>query len=1102
MVAPQTRSSGQQSVPFGAELFQKVQQKRKNISLEELVGTNWLPKLGVTILVLAIVLFTATKWENLPAIGRVIVFYVLGGALLSGGIFLERKEKYQILGRVLIGGGWSVLFFITFAMRYVAAARVLDSDVVDLLLLLAVTGTMVWHTLKYNSQTVTGFAFLLGFLSITISYNTSLSLIAGGLLAVGLMVIVLRRDWYELEVFGILASYLNNLYWVYEIFSRSGRQPFPEYPASVALMVGYWAIFRISYLVRKIDKPEQESVSTLAALLNPLLFLGVMKFQSFHPEWAFWGLLAMGAVEFTLGQLPVSHRRKAPFQVLSSLGAALMVMAIPFKYSGSHSLEILWMIGAEAFLLAGVFTRERLFRRFGGIISMLVALYLFGWPPNGIIYEAAKILTGQPYRDANLSLALAAVAALFYINSHVIARIWGKLFDKQVEKRAIVVLSYAASLFAVGAVYAAVATNAVAVVLAILVTVLAWTGKRFAIRELPYQAHWIAAVAIVDAGVTALHLDAVWDSIPERLITLGLVAALLYLSSNFVRLSLPRHQEVPVVLYRWAGTGLIALAIWMQISYAPIHRAWLIAMLWTALALVLSGVAQWLKRNEFKWQAFTLAIMSFCYAMAVNFDFEQRFHGLSYRLISVTLVAGGIYLLARWAPIAKVTPAYSWMGTILLGYLAYRETQELWTPVAWISLAAVLGLAARFWKSQALLWQTHLLAAVAATWTIGVSFLGDSGYHGTRAQLISVLITSALLYGLTWITNIAGVIESDRIWQAYSWAGSLLLTWLGWYQLAPIEVSLAWGAFALVLFEIGYNSASSYLRLQAYVALVCSFAHLFYSNFNTPLAVGGFDPHILLIVFCVPIYFWVYWRLHEKGDGRTGIEKRMYVEYVLASIGTASVAALARFELAPEAVVVGYAAVVLALLITAWWGNLQVLLYQALVMVGVTAFRLAAHNFTNFQNSFVSSLPGAIWAIVLLCAGIPFAFLLRSKDSGASANKWLLLLIRRPEQPLFFVATALLAVLLALKLHATMITLSWCVEGILMILAGFFARERSFRLTGLGLFLVCAGKVFIVDFGAVSDLGVRYLAMGGVGVVMLAAGWVFARNREALRKYL
>ncbi|HLJ26769.1 MAG TPA: DUF2339 domain-containing protein [Candidatus Angelobacter sp.] len=87
-------------------------------------------------------------------------------------------------------------------------------------------------------------------------------------------------------------------------------------------------------------------------------------------------------------------------------------------------------------------------------------------------------------------------------------------------------------------------------------------------------------------------------------------------------------------------------------------------------------------------------------------------------------------------------------------------------------------------------------------------------------------------------------------------------------------------------------------------------------------------------------------------------------------------------------------------------------------------------------------------------------------------------------------------------MHATMITLSWCLEAITMILAGFFAQERSFRLSGLALLLLSAGKVFVIDLRAVSDLGVRYLAMGGVGAVMVAAGYVFSRNREALRKYL
>jgi hypothetical protein len=422
----------------------------------------------------------------------------------------------------------------------------------------------------------------------------------------------------------------------------------------------------------------------------------------------------------------------------------------------------------------------------------------------------------------------------------------------------------------------------------------------------------------------------------------------------------------------------------------------------------------------------------------------------------------------------------------------------------------VLGLAARFWRDRALLWQTHLLAATATAWTIGIAFLGDSSYHGNRAQLVSVSISAALLYGLTWIIQVKGVIESDQIWQAYSWAGSLLLTWLGWYQLDPIDVSLAWGFFALVLFELGYGSSSSYLRVQAYLALACSFAHLFYSNFNTPLAVSGFDPHVLLIVVLVPIYFWVYWRLHGKtlrhGTGSPAqsafAPEGVAVEYLLACIGTATVAALARFEIAPEAVVVGYAAIVLALLAAAWWTKLQVFVYQALIMIGLVVFRIFMHNFANLHASFVSALPAALWAIGLLAASVPIAFRVRSKGSqDAVTQNWIAFLVRRPEQPLFFAAVILMAILLSIKLP-DIITLAWGIEGVVVFLLALVARERSFRLTGFGLVVICVAKIACWDAWKMSDLRARYLTFIGVGVVILVVSYLYARYKEALREYL
>src|SRR5215467_1825718 len=114
-----------------------------------------------------------------------------------------------------------------------------------------------------------------------------------------------------------------------------------------------------------------------------------------------------------------------------------MVVAVPFKFAGTHKLEVLWMAGAEAFLLAGVFTRERLFRHFGGIISLLVAGYLFAWPPNGIIFQAQKIFSGDALYDGTLSLVLAVVAILLYTNSHIVGRRWQELFEHPVERRAV-----------------------------------------------------------------------------------------------------------------------------------------------------------------------------------------------------------------------------------------------------------------------------------------------------------------------------------------------------------------------------------------------------------------------------------------------------------------------------------------------------------------------------------------------------------------------------------------------------------------------------------------------------------------------------------------
>lgn len=229
---------------------------------------------------------------------------------------------------------------------------------------------------------------------------------------------------------------------------------------------------------------------------------------------------------------------------------------------------------------------------------------------------------------------------------------------------------------------------------------------------------------------------------------------------------------------------------------------------------------------------------------------------------------------------------------------------------------------------------------------------------------------------------------------------------------------------------------------------------------------------------------------------------RLLLAYALASLGTATVVALVRFEVEPEMVVLGYALIVFALLVVTWRTRHEIFLYQALVVLGFTAFRISMHNFYHLHESLSSSLEGAVWAIVVLAACVPLAFLLRKETTKlASRWPWAAFLLQRPEQPMFFVSVGLLTVLLFLKMSGGMVTLAWGAEGILVFMLALWAKERSFRLTGLGLVILSVGKIGLWDAWQFADSR-RYLVLIGVGIILLAVSFLYGKNREALREYL
>lgn len=814
---------------------------RSSHDLEEILGTNWLNKLGIVILVLGVAFFLAYQLKTLGPVGKVLVGYVVSGALLGVGVWMERHNRYQILARTGIGGGWALLFFTTYAMYHVPATQVLNSQIVDLLLMFVVAAVMVWHTLRYRSQVVTGLAFLLASLTVTISHSNVYSLSAGAILAAGLVVIVGRMQWFELEVVGILASYLNHYLWLRPIIEpmEGHHRPFPQFAASAGILALYWLIFRLSYLFRKPDSERKEHLSTAAALLNTLLLLLLFKYQSVHPEWSFWALLAIGAIETALGQLPIAKHRRSAVIVLTTVGTVLMVAAFPFRYSGTR-LSLFWLAEAEALLLVGVWTREIVFRRLGAIAAVVAAGQM-------ISFDAASVY-GMRSDDADLSsqpriaILFAVGGAIFYANAQWIARRWSDLFEYEVDQIVMARFSYLGAFMVLTGAWILCPEASTAVAWAALGLALALASRHWKILDLGYQANFVATAALFRTVVMNFEITSKFHGVSERLLSIVLVASLLYVTSRW---SWPEEDTERLMLadtsysvcavvggaYTWAASFLLALLAWYELR--PVS----VAVAWTLGGLLLLEVASSRKSLQLRVQAYLALAAAFSRVWFVNLDASGIPGEVSPRFYTVVPLVLAFYYaywrlrnapdeLTRFEGKYRAADFCCWLGTISLAALMRFEMPADWVAAAWAVLAVALLLIA--WRStQRLFLHQALLVVVGVLARTSMHNFYERSYFpapiwqsrwvcvGTTAALL--LIALPVLFQLR-IKNSAELpsapvprllsLMNRRPEQVFFFGAVTLLTVLLGLEMRHGMVTLAWGLEGSAIFVLAIKERS------------------------------------------------------------------------------------------------------------------------------------------------------------------------------------------------------------------------------------------------------------------------------------------------------
>ncbi|MGA3045558.1 MAG: DUF2339 domain-containing protein [Terracidiphilus sp.] len=1069
---------------------------RATLPLEEVLGMNLFAKLGIILLVLGFALLGRVALVSMGPGARVAMIYAAAGVLLGGGIRLEGKERYRLVGRTGIGGGWALLFFTSYAMYHVPAMTVMSSNTLNCVLMLVVAVAMVAHTLRYKSQLVTGLAFLLAFSTIALSQDSVYALTAEVILAFGIVAIALRMSWFELEVFGILASFGNHFYWLYRLYPDGmAGHPFPQFWPSAIILILYWAIFRISYIARTIRTPRDETISSIAALLNTMLLGVVMKFQSTHPELVFYGILAIGAAEFFCGQLPITRRRRAAFILLTVVGTMLMFASVPFRFSGNN-IALFWMIAAEVLLVAGIVQVEAVFRRLGLLAGLFTGLL--------IIYEAQHIVEFRQTSEAQLiqdGILLVTCSVLFYLNSLFVRPRWQHLFGS-FDGPIATSQSYIGCVTAFLGVWGLFTNDWTAIGWSVLMLGAALGTRYLNNKHLTVQA---SALFIAVGARAVLFNSHLFDLYPHhvagRLVTLPILAVVCY-GASWALSRVKDFRLVPRTVALWTATALLVTHAWLEMPPMSIAYAWM------ALAVVLALVGRRIRIGELAYQEHVLAAMVTGQLIAINL-FAQNSRD---RYLPFLACAGALYAISRFCTLPDASyrrPAawvHTWGATALIATLAWNESSQPWLAAIWAVFALALAIVDRIFDIEELPYQAHMLTLLAVLRAVTFNLYTLDKWHGVDLRLITVGILVAVLYAMALWVRMPESLRHSGARHAYTWAGSGIAAWLLWSELQPISVAIGLAVFGLLLFEFGTWRQQKQLRLQAYVALGAAFARIFFVNLTAATLPGeALSPRIYTVAPIVLIFFFVWARM-QSGKAAPEIGHWSAGD-LIAYFGTGSVAALLYFQTPAEWIVLAWAILAVVLLGSTLLLDKEVFHQQAALLLAGIVGRGLAHNVFGGSyfveggwrgNAAVLSLTAAV-----LLAALPIAFRLHKRYAERTDLSFLsrYTALKYPEQLLFFAPIVLVSFMIAVKMEPGMVTLSWGIEGVMVIVLGLLASQRSYRITGLLLLLLCVGKIVFRDAWQLDERD-RYITFIALGAALTLVSTLYGRYREIVRRLL
>ncbi len=327
---------------------QNADAKRTRRDLETHLGTYWLSRAGIAALITGIAFYITVHFGDFGAAARVALGYSVAAALSVLGFWIARRHR--LFGELMFGGGLAVAYFVTYALHFVDAVRVIDNELAALVLLATSVLGIVVAAQRLRSETVAGIAMFLGFHASILGGTTGFTLVATSLLACGALFFVVKNSWVIVPLSSLVAVYASHLAWSLRVWPEAftpAQSSGERLAMSIGSLLLYFAVFNAAWMVRPRALAPRAIVSFVLVAWLGLVALGTHDLaRSDRPSLVVFLALTTVAMGATAA---IAVRRNAGSAIVATyLALALMTGALTALegLSGAALVVTLGALGA------------------------------------------------------------------------------------------------------------------------------------------------------------------------------------------------------------------------------------------------------------------------------------------------------------------------------------------------------------------------------------------------------------------------------------------------------------------------------------------------------------------------------------------------------------------------------------------------------------------------------------------------------------------------------------------------------------------------------------------------------------------------------------